>query len=297
MSWVDDILNDLATESHWRYRLGGPLAAEPAALAALALCGHGRVAEASHACRQLVSLASADGSVGVLADQAAPNWPTSLAILAWNATSHHADEAPTTDWRSHAERGVAWLLTVSGDVQPRNADVGHDTTLRGWPWALGTHSWVEPTALALLALKSAGLGEHIRAREAARLLVDRLLPDGGCNYGNTSVFGQLLRPHVAPSGLALAALAGENDAGGRIARTIAYLQRSLHRQSATMSLAYGLIGLAAHDRTPPAADDWLEAAAQRSGREAAPWKRTLVALAALKSDCPLFSHSAQQRVV
>ena len=49
MPWVDDILDDLATESHWSYRLGSPLAAEPAALAAMALDGHGRVASAASA--------------------------------------------------------------------------------------------------------------------------------------------------------------------------------------------------------------------------------------------------------
>lgn len=296
MPWVDDILNDLATDAHWSYRVGGPFAAEPTALAALALYGHGRVSDAWRGCERLASLANEDGSVGVMADQATPSWPTSLALLAWNAAAGNADSALPTSWRSHAERGAAWLLTVGGETPPRSADLGHDTTLRGWPWVLGTHSWVEPTALAVLALKSAGLSTHIRVREAVHLLIDRLLPEGGSNYGNTTVLGQALRPHVAPSGLALAALAGERDASGRIERTIAYLEQTLNRQTTSMSLAYGLIGLAAHDRTPPAADAWLEAASRRGGREAAPFKRALVALAALKDDCPLISFSNKKRV-
>ena len=295
MLWVDDILDDLATEAHWSYRLGGPIAAEPAALAALALYGHGRVSDAWRTCERLATLAAADGSVGVTADQATPSWTTSLALLAWNAAAGNADSALPTSWRSHAERAAAWLLAASGDAQPRNADLGHDTSLRGWPWVLGTHSWVEPTALAVLALKSAGLSEHPRVREAVCLLIDRLLPDGGSNYGNTTVLGQALRPHVAPSGLALAALAGERDASRRIERTIAYLEQTLNRQTTSISLAYGLIGLAAHDRTPPAADAWLEAASHRGGREAAPFKRALVALAALKPNCPLISFSPQER--
>lgn len=295
MPWVDDILHDLATESRWAYRLGGPLAAEPAALAAMALYGHGRVADAWRACERLATLAGNDGSVGVTADQATPSWTTSLALLAWNAAAGNADSALPTTWRSQAERAVDWLLTVSGDAQPRNADLGHDTSLRGWPWVLGTHSWVEPTSLAVLALKSAGLSEHPRVREAVRLLIDRLLPDGGANYGNTTVLGQTLRPHVAPSGLALAALAGERDESRRIERTIGYLEQTLNRQTTSMSLAYGLIGLAAHDRTPPAAGAWLEAASHRSGREAAPFKHALIALAALKANCPLISFSPKKR--
>lgn len=296
MPWVDEILDDLAADAHWSYRAGGPLAAEPAALAALALYGHGRVSDAWRACERLASLASENGSVGVMADQATPSWTTSLAILAWNAAAGNADSALPASWRSHAERGVAWLLKAAGETAPRSADLGHDTTLRGWPWVLGTHSWVEPTALAVLALKSAGLSDHLRVREAVHLLIDRLLPEGGCNYGNTTVLGQTLRPHVAPSGLTLAALTGERDESGRIERTIAYLEQTLNRQTTSISLAYGLIGLAAHDRTPPAAEAWLEAASRRSGRESAPFKRALVALAALKADCPL-SSSARKRTV
>ena len=51
------------------------------------------------------------------------------------------------------------------------------------------------------------------------VLLDRQLPGGGLNYGNTYVLGQLMRPHVQPTGIALLALAGEADASGRIAKT------------------------------------------------------------------------------
>ncbi|HUY91761.1 MAG TPA: hypothetical protein VMV10_23665 [Pirellulales bacterium] len=282
---MDDILNGLATATP-SYRAGGSLAAEPLALAAMALGAHGRTADAARLCQALTSLASADGSVGIAAGQPTPGWPTGLAVLAWSG----AGGAQTAAWREHAERGAAWLLATGGKSSPRSPGMGHDTTLRGWPWAEGTHSWLEPTIFGLLALKRTGRGDHARAREAVRLLIDRLLPDGGCNYGNTSVLGQLLRPHLAPSGLALAALAGERDESGRIERTIAYLERTLDRQTTSMSLAYGLIGLAAHDRSPPAADAWLQAASERGGREAAPFQRALLALAALKAECPLIFH-------
>ena len=38
----------------------------------------------------------------------------------------------------------------------------------GWPWVDGTHSWVEPTALALLVMGREGLSGHSRAREGVR---------------------------------------------------------------------------------------------------------------------------------
>ncbi|MGH7194374.1 MAG: hypothetical protein ACREJM_12715, partial [Candidatus Saccharimonadales bacterium] len=103
-------------------------------------------------------------------------------------------------------------------------------------------------------------GDHPRTREAVTLLLDRLLPQGGCNYGNTSVFGRVLRPHLEPSGLTLAALAGESDNSQRVAKTRDYLRRSLSENVGGVSLAYGLLGLTAHGRRPPEANHWISEA-------------------------------------
>jgi hypothetical protein len=70
----------------------------------------------------------------------------------------------------------------------------------GWAYAEGTHSWVEPTAFAVLALKAASREYQAAAREGVAVLIDRQLPGGGLNYGNTFVLGQLIRPHIQPTG-------------------------------------------------------------------------------------------------
>jgi hypothetical protein len=138
--------------------------------------------------------------------------------------------------------------------------MGHDTMLIGWPWVDGTHSWLEPTAFAVLALKSAGHKDHPRTREAVRLIIDRMLPDGGANYGNTIVLGQPLLPHVQPTGLAMLALAGENLPDPRIGKSLDYLQRSIEPQTAPASLSYACLGLAAHGRIVDDSDDWVSEA-------------------------------------
>ncbi len=160
--------------------------------------------------------------------------------------------------------------------------------MKGWPWVEGTHSWIEPTAFSLLALKAVGQGAHPRAREAVRLLIDRILPEGGCNYGNTSVLGQMLRPHLEPTGVTLLALAGEEDPDGRISRSLDYALGAVGPETTAASLGYGLIGLAAHGRVPKQLDDWLAQAAERTRRRETPWPRlSLLALAALGDSCPL----------
>jgi hypothetical protein len=154
----------------------------------------------------------------------------------------------------------------------------------------GTHSWVEPTAINLLALKACGAAGHDRSREAVRLLCDRAVPTGGWNYGNREVFGTPLRPHLQPTGLALAALAHEASAAPQIASAVDYLRTALSASVATASLCYALVGLAAHGHEPAQAAAWLECAAGRTFEQGgAPYQMALLALAALGRQCPWFS--------
>ena len=133
----------------------------------------------------------------------------------------------------------------------------------------GTHSWVEPTAINVLALRSAGQAGHPRCREAVKLLLDRQLPQGGWNYGNTTVLGHVLLPQVQPTGLALAALAGETDARSKVQPSLDYLHRVLSRRTTTASLCYALLGLIGHGLQPQPADQWLSSAWQPDARAAA----------------------------
>ena len=197
--------------------------------------------------------------VGIDQSNAAPGWPTAWSTIAWRqaASSELADQR----FAAAAQRGIAWLLGVQGELIPHTATTGHDTMIKGWPWVQGTHAWAEPTAMSLLALRHADLANHPRARDAVRLLQDRMLPHGGCNYGNTVVFGQELRPQVQPTGLCLLALAGQRDPRARTVKSIDYLRRELSAQTSTASMCYAVLGLAAHDQLPGNSQLWLDAAA------------------------------------
>ena len=290
MPWTADILAKLAAASEWSYHPGELTATEPAAFAALALLAHEQRAKAQRPLQWLSDHQNADGSLGISAEQDAPGWPTSLAILAWS----HADSLGETKFhRPQINRAVEWLLGASGNPLKQGPDLGHDTTLVGWPWVLGTHSWLEPSAFAVSALKAAGHAEHPRTREAVRLVIDRLLPNGGANYGNISVLGQTLRPLVQISGMALAAIADEADRTGKIKRTVEYLRAELTDQTTAASLAFALIGLGAYGATPESADAWLSAAASRTfKRDASSYKLALLALAAKAREKSLLGNFA-----
>jgi hypothetical protein len=249
-------------------------AAEPAALAALALHVHGRSEEARPALDWLAKIQGEDGSVGVREGEATPAWPTSLAVIAWKTI------APDP-FGGRIERAAAWIFSARGETTPRAVEFGHDTEIPGWSYAEATHSWIEPTSLHVLALKAAGRGQHARTRDGVRMLIDRQIPSGGCNYGNTLVLGQMLRPHVQPTGIALLALAGEDDASGRIATSVKWLAKAIGPRTTAASLSWALLALRAHDELPAQTDDWLAVAHRRvMDHDRSPHKLALLALAA-----------------
>ena len=267
----------------WGYAAVSTGCAEPTALAALALVAqHAAPLRVRCALDWLAQLQRRDGAVPVSAQVSSPCWPTALAALAWLRCGSAAD-----GFGRRIAAAIDWLLETRGRaVPPDPAAHDHDTTLGGWPWVTGTHSWVEPTACAVLALRAAGHAAHPRTREGVTLLLDRALPDGGWNYGNRRVLEHVLRPFPATTGLALAALAGEPrtaavDAG------LDYLARELPRIHAPLSLAWGLIGMRAWNATPAQAEEWLAACARRLlERPVIPHYEALLLLAGPEK-CPL----------
>jgi hypothetical protein len=137
--------------------------------------------------------------------------------------------------------------------------LGHDPTLVGWPWIEGTHSWLEPTALAVLALSREGLGDHPRVAEGLAVVRDRSLAHGGWNYGNRTVFNRELRPQPGPTGLALLALSASPSTVRPhcVDLALKYLHRALPEVRAMTYLGWAVLGLRAWKACPGEAATWL----------------------------------------
>jgi len=272
MAILDEILTILAEAGPCGYQAGGAAATEPTALATIALQAAGHTASLDLA-RWLSAQQSADGTLGITAQESAPHWPTGWGMVAWSL------------WRDgtftpNLARATNWLVAMRGQPMHSVPELGHDATLVGWPWVEGTHSWVEPTAIAALGLAATGQRAHPRSQEAIRLLYDRQLPGGGWNYGNTVVLGQELRPHVQPTGLALLSLNNCADPKGHIATGVRYLLNSIDHTSTTTSLCFAILGLAAQQSLPAQAAAWLTQAAGRTlASDRSPYKLALLTLA------------------
>lgn len=177
-------------------------------------------------------------------------WATPIAILAWHKSSAHMEQQM---------RAIRFLLGTTGVHWPKEETsvIAHDPSIRGWPWIGITHSWVEPTALCIQSLQVTGYKNHERIREGIDMLLDRQLPHGGWNYGNTRVFGRELRPMPSSTGIVLASLSGSVPIEV-ITNSIDYLKKRIQSVRSPLSLSWGLLGLGAWGERPPEAQRWLE---------------------------------------
>ncbi len=270
-SWQEQARRELAgiksTRCGWSYRRNGAPSVEPTALAGLALLMSGNAESRGDDLRQcrfaadwLVSIQRPDGRLPISQVLEGPGWTTPFGVLFWYALGVHE--------RARA-RAIAWILTVAGNTAPRDANartiVGHDPALPGWPWVEGTHSWVEPTAMSMLALCRVGLGSHPRVANGVELILDRALPRGGWNCGNKTAFGRELRPQPIPTAVSLLALAAKGVRAPAATRGVDYLRRTVPGLHAPVSLGWSLLALRAHQAMPPDGDAALAHACSEYG--------------------------------
>lgn len=248
-SLCDTINRSSLRDGGFRIRPGSAYRADVTAWSAIALKStQMHPTSVLAACRRLAHAQMEDGRIALSSDYPMASWPTSLAIMAWEGFP---------EFEKHKLHAIRFLLNSSGKhyKNPEQNIFGHDTSIKGWSWIDDTHSWVEPTALALFALGATGNGDHGRADEARKMLMDRQLTQGGWNYGNTSVFDQELRPLPDSTGMALAALSGRIESG--LGKSLSYLNEKVVDLSTPLSLAWGIIGLSAYNLRPDGITDLI----------------------------------------
>jgi uncharacterized protein (DUF362 family) len=229
----------------WGYAPGQPPHLESTCLALLALAGgpdeFAAAREGGRAFLRTCELP--DGSYRLGRGRPEAVWPTALVLFTRAALGEPAAEL---------QRTAAVLLAFRGrDPQGEDSrevnDV--DASLIGWPWAEGNFSWVEPTAWACLALRRLGHGGHPRVAEGTKMLLDRALDEGGCNYGNRYILGRALEPIPGPTALMLLALQGHGHEP-RVAAAVRYLCERAPASDDLEHLAWARLALDLHRDQP-----------------------------------------------
>lgn len=255
MGWrlplIDRLSHAVCKDGGCAFSRGGEIGSEATALGAMALYGarEGGGADGADTSRleqavakglaTLAKMQRDDGRVPVAASLDGPSWTTALAIAAWQSCG----AAAASRHLPNVLRAREWLLRHRGSpTESPGVGEHHDTSLVGWSWVEGTHSWVEPTAYALLALRGTHDEQHPTAREAVRLLLDRAIGGGGWNYGNRNVLEHELRPFPETTGVVLAALNGDGFCEV-VERGLCWIAAELPGLRTPMALGWGVIAL------------------------------------------------------
>jgi hypothetical protein len=264
-SWINmkkaigDILNRSHSGGGFSLRPDGQYRPDATAWAVMALHLWGLSADLLRPARaRIAAEQDKDGRIALAQDHPQAFWPTPLAIFAWHGQP---------EFEEPRSRAVQFLLKMQGRHFKKEKDhpVGHDPSIKGWPWTEGTHSWVEPTSLSIAALRIEAHGSDERVGEGIRLLMNRQLSPGGWNYGNTTVYGTELAPMPESTGLALSALSGlvKNQ---DVSLSIKQLRDSAETLTTPFSLGWAILGLAAWGERPRNTNALLDRCLTRQGR-------------------------------
>jgi hypothetical protein len=161
----------------------------------------------------LVSCQDSTGGLTPTPGIPGPTWVTQLAFPLLRIGGVEA---------KRLEKAADWILNTEGaegNVLQRMlytlgmSKVEQDPKLKGWPWRPDNNSWVEPTAHGLLSLAwmkdiAPEAGVRYRRDIATRMILDRRCYDGGWNYGNKKVLGEILPSYPETTGIALLGLVG-----------------------------------------------------------------------------------------
>jgi hypothetical protein len=230
-----------ATDGGWPYYPGRVSRLEPTAWAVLALRAS-KPPQTTAAERGLAFLRERQQPSGLLVEAGSPGpnfaW-NGLALLAGMSRGNSS----TSSWQ---QRVATALLSVRGvALEQSNAQSGQNNRLQAWSWIESTFSWIEPTAVCLLALKKAnadGPLARTRVADAEALILNRVCDEGGWNYGNAQVLGQDLRPYVPTTALALLAMQNRRD-HPVVARSLAWLKTHAVSEPSTLALSLAALSL------------------------------------------------------
>ena len=240
---VDFLLSSQHQSGGWGYIPGQNPAVEPTSAALLALWSESRALQAcQRGLEWLFNIQNQDGGWGYGAGDDESNWNTAWALIA--LTRMGVDNEMYL-------RGVEWLATVGTSSIAREQfqaasqipeqDVP-DTLC--WPWLPEEAAWIEPTALAVLALNGITdfVAAPLRISAALRYFRNNRCPAGGWDIGNFNPLDTIVLARSHPTALVILALS-ELAVGEITSQDVEALRTDMRSDRGALAQAIGALAL------------------------------------------------------
>ncbi len=243
---MQSALNYLISAQHelggWGYHKGDKPVVEPTAVALLAIRDEpGAEKSFQRGISWLLGSQNKDGGWGINGDDLESGWHTAWALIALKYSNQiGASITKAIEWLSYVGTyEITREEFQTSEVQGRDYPVALT-----WPWLPDQGCWIEPTALAVLALEGLSHSELASKRIGAALdyFLENRTPNGGWGNGNASPLDTIVLTRTYPTVLVLMALA-------RIApkeiqtRDLDALRQDLQRDPSILSQSSGLLAL------------------------------------------------------
>lgn len=267
----------------WGHRRDSTQAAlEPSCLALLALRAR-EVAAGRCAVESLLRLQKPDGSWPAIDGDQEGCSLTGLAALTLQNFGVECSSQRAIEWLiRHHGKEAHWLWRWKFRAQ--DTHVRFDPCKYGWPWQLGTLSWVVPTAFSVITLKRWSPRHRSRKvtnriRRGVEMLLDRACPNGGWNAGNGVVYGAAMNPHLDSTAIALLALQRERECD-LITKSLSWLRQEARYCQSGWSLSWSILAMHAYGQPV------IEEQGRLSGMSRDQFEDTAtLAIAAIALDC------------
>ncbi len=226
----------------WSYLQNRLSRVEPTAWIVLGLNAHAKelgTESRDRALQWLVEAQSSDGSYLSVPEVGSSVWTTAPALLALEGINRATD-------RAAMKKAFLSLLQQKAKTVHKKDDPLSD--LEAWGWNTSAFSWVEPTCLAILALKGFSKTEtnekadefHRRISQGESVILSRRCKDGGWNYGNFGNSDYALSSFPVPTALVLLTLQKSMDPA-MLLETWKRLEELQQNEASLLSLSWAII--------------------------------------------------------
>jgi hypothetical protein len=239
---IDYLISAQHESGGWGYSTNQQPIVEPTSAVLLALRDEPQAIDAyQRGITWLVNSQHQDGGWGINQNDPESGWQTAWAILVLKQSLQNKENIATA---------VEWLLTVGTSEVTKEEfhrpelPKSEDNLALIWPWMPGQVGWIEPTAMAVLALDSIAdspLASY-RFNAARRYFRENRTPDGGWGIGNAGPLDTVVLPRAYPTSLVLLALVAFAREDIRT-QDISALEQDIRRDHSILALSSGLLAM------------------------------------------------------